>query len=204
MNFDPSGHSLLAILGMLAVTSLLTWGASALFDQHLVSGVGLGITGASALVTGIMAFGLLTPVGMVVGGITALAGIATLLFASAELQQGITGENWMLNSIDQSLYTGLMITSSTIASIGAMASGVTYKYQLKQVAKVGRIDGLLKSGKHIDGHPGIRFKSKTGKFYSIEIHPFHHKHGIHLQFNQWYTTYPKFPGDFVLKPLWRL
>ena len=175
-----------------------------LFDEHLVSGVGLGISGASALAAGFMAFSLFTPVGMFVGGVTMLAGLSTLAFASAELQQGFTCENWMLNNgMDERLYYGLMAVSSTVASLGSIASGITYKYQLKGVSQTGRIDGLQVSGKQIDGYHGIRFTSKTGKFYSIELHPNHNNHGIHMQFNQWLTTYPKFPGNFVLKPLWR-
>lgn len=133
-----------------------------------------------------------------------LAGLGTLAFASAELQQGFTGANWMLdNGMDDRLYYGLMAASATIANLGSIASGITYNYQLKSIAKVGKIDGLQRSGKYVEGYNGIRFTSKSGKFYSIEMHPNHNNHGIHLQFNQWFTTYSKFPGDFVLKPLWR-
>jgi len=101
------------------------------------------------------------------------------------------------------LYNTLMIASSTIASIGTVASSIAYKYQLNTVTQKGKIDGKMVSGKKVEGYNGIRFNSKTGKYYSIEIHPNHNDHGIHLQWNQWMTKYPKYPGEFVLKPLWR-
>ena len=202
--YDPSGHSFLLTLGIFVATSLLTWGASMLFDEHLVSGAGLAATGLTALASGLLAFSLFTPVGMFIGGITMLAGLSTLAFSTAELQQGFTGENWMLdNGMDESLYYGLMAATSTIATLGSIASGITYKYQLQRITQTGRIDGLLQSGKHVEGYRGLRFASQSGKFFSIELHPNHNNHGIHLQFNQWLTAYPKFPGEFVLKTLWR-
>ena len=204
MNIDPTGRSFLVSLLVFATVSLLTWGASMIFDEHLVSGVGLGVTGVSAVVSGIMAISMLTPVGWIVGGITAIAGVATLIFASAEIQQGLGYGNWLLdNGMSVGLYNTLMIASSTIASIGTVASSIAYKYQLNTVTQKGKIDGKMVSGKKVEGYNGIRFNSKTGKYYSIEIHPNHNDHGIHLQWNQWMTKYPKYPGEFVLKPLWR-
>ena len=147
---------------------------------------------------------MLTPVGWIVGGITAIAGVATLIFASAEIQQGLGYGNWLLdNGMSVGLYNTLMIASSTIASIGTVASRIAYKYQLNTVTQKGKIDGKMVSGKKVEGYNGIRFNSKTGKYYSIEIHPNHNDHGIHLQWNQWMTKYPKYPGEFVLNPLWR-
>ena len=72
------------------------------------------------------------------------------------------------------------------------------------VTQKGRINGKMVSGTDIDGYSGLRFSSKTGKVYSLECHPNHNNHGLHIQWNQWFTTYPKFPGEYVLNPLWRL
>lgn len=89
-------------------------------------------------------------------------------------------------------------------TLGAAASSVAYHYKIKAVTQKGRINGKMMSGKDIDGYPGLRFSSKTGKVYSIEFHPNHNNHGIHIQWNQWLTTYAKFPGEYILKSLWRL
>ena len=205
MYVDPSGHAVISLLAGLIIGGLVSWGLSVLFGEHLVTGTGLAITGGSAVVSGIMAMTLATPVGWIVGGITAVAGICTLAFASAELQQHFTGDNWMLDGgMSQSAYYTLMTIASITASVGTAASSVAYHYKINTITQKGRIDGKMVSGTDIDGYPGLRFSSKTGKVYSLEFHPNHNNHGVHIQWNQWFTTYPKFPGEYVLNPLWRL
>ena len=164
----------------------------------------MAISGGSALISGIMAMSLLTPIGWIVGGLTVLAGIATIAFSTAELQQHFTGDNWILNSgINEGVYYTLMTVSTIVANIGTIASSITFHYKLNSLIQKGRIGGKMVSGKEIAGYPGLRFSSKTGKVYSFELHPNHNGHGIHLQWNQWLQNYPKFPGQNVLKPLWR-
>ncbi len=205
MYADPSGHAAISLLAVLIIGGLVSWGLSELFGEHLVTGTGLAITGGSAVVSGIMAMTLATPVGWIVGGITAVAGIFTLAFASAELQQHFTGDNWMLDGgMSEGVYYTLMTISSITASVGTAASSVAYHYKINAVTQKGRINGKMVSGTDIDGYPGLRFSSKTGKVYSLEFHPNHNGHGVHIQWNQWFTTYPKFPGEYVLNPLWRL
>ena len=202
---DPSGHWAISLLAGLVIGGLVSWGLSELFGEHLVTGASLALTGGSAVVSGIMAMTLTTPVGWIVGGITAVAGIFTSAFASAELQQHFTGDNWMLDGgMSQGAYYTLMTISSITASVGTAASSVAYHYKIDTVIQKGRINGKMVSGADIDGYPGLRFSSKTGKVYSLEFHPKHNGHGVHIQWNQWFTTYPKFPGEYVLKPLWRL
>ena len=189
----------------MVIGGLVSWGLSELFGEHLVTGAGLALTGGSAIISGIMAMTLATPVGLIVGGITAAAGVFTLVFASAELQQHFTGDNWMLDvGMSESAYYTLMAISSITASIGTAASSITYHYKIDSVIQKGRINGKMKSGKDIAGYKGLRFSSKTGKVYSLEFHPNHNNHGVHIQLNQWFTTYPKYPGEYVLNPLWRL
>lgn len=202
---DPSGHWAISLLAGLVIGGLVSWGLSELFGEHLVTGAGLALTGGSAIISGIMAMTLATPVGWIVGGITAVAGVFTLFFASAELQQHFTGDNWMLDVVmSESAYYTLMAISSITASIGTAASSITYHYKIDSVIQKGRINGKMKSGKDIAGYKGLRFSSKTGKVYSLEFHPNHNDHGVHIQWNQWFTTYPKYPGEYVLNPLWRL
>ena len=201
---DPSGNFAISLVAGLVIGGLVTWGLSELFGEHLVTGAGLAITGGSAIVSGIMAISLFTPVGLIVGGLTAVAGIATIAFATAELQQHFAGSNWMIDAgMNEGAYYTLMTVSSIVASVGTVASSIAYHYRLDSVIQRGRMNGKMISGKDIDGHPGLRFSSKTGKVYSVEFHPNHNNHGIHIQWNQWMQNYPKFPGENVLKPLWR-
>ena len=201
---DPSGHFAISLVAGLVIGGLVTWGLSELFGEHLVTGAGLAITGGSAIISGMMAMSLFTPVGWIVGGVTAVAGIVTMAFATAELQQHFTGNNWMLDTgMNEGAYYTLMTVSSIVASVGTAASSITFHYKLNSVVQRGRMNGKMISGKDIDGYPGLRFSSETGKVYSFEFHPNHNDHGIHIQWNQWMQNYPKFPGVNVLKPLWR-
>ena len=202
---DPSGHGAISLLIGLAISGIVSWGLSELFGQHLITGAGLAFSGGAAVVSGIAAMTLATPVGWFVGGITAVAGVAAIAFASAEVQQHFTGNNWMLDSgMSESTYYTLMTISSTTAGIGTFASGIAYRYKIDSVIQSGRINGKMISGTDIAGYKGLRLSSKTGKIYSIEFHPNHNQHGVHIQWNQWYTTYRKFPGEYVLNPLWRI
>ena len=202
---DPSGHGPISLLAGLAISGFVSWGLSELFGEHLVSGANLALTGGSAVISGIMAMTLATPVGWIVGGVTAVAGAFTLAFASAELQQHFTGANWMLDSgMSNSDYYILMTIASITANVGAAASNIAYHYKIDSVIQKGRINGKMISGTDIVGYNGLRFSSGTGKVYSLELHPNHNSHGVHIQWNQWFTTYPKFPGEYVLNPLWRL
>lgn len=201
---DPNGNFAISLVAGLVIGGLVTWGLSELFGEHLVTGTGLAITGVSAIVSGIMAISLFTPVGWIVGGLTAVAGIATIAFSTAELQQHFTGSNWMIDAgMNEGAYYTLMTVSSIVASVGTAASSIAYHYRVDSVIQRGKINGKMISGKDIDGYPGLRFSSKTGKVYSVEFHPNHNNHGIHIQWNQWMQNYPKFPGENVLKSLWR-
>lgn len=202
--FDPSGHLAISLVTGLLIGGLITWGLSEVFGERLVTGVGLAVTGISALVSGIMAISLLTPVGWIVGGVTVLGAIGAMAFSTAELQQHFTGDNWMLDAgMNKGVYCTLMTISSVVASVGTVASSITYHYKLNSIIQAGRLDGKMISGKYISRYPGLRFSSKTGKVYSFEFHPNHNNHGIHVQWNQWLQNYPKLPRQNVLKPLWR-
>ena len=61
----------------------------------------------------------------IIGGITAVAGLGSGLFASAEYQEAFTGNNWMLDAgMSESWYNGLMLTTAVIATIGTISCGV--------------------------------------------------------------------------------
>lgn len=73
----------------------------------------------------------LVGMGLTIGGITAVAGLGTGLFASAEYQEAFTGNNWMLDAgMSEEWYNGLMLATAAIVTAGTVASmaGVT-RYQ---------------------------------------------------------------------------
>ena len=64
-------------------------------DNSLVTAIGLTAIAIPAMISGGLAFSLLTPVGIGAGATTLVAGAGTVLFASAEYQETFTGNNWM-------------------------------------------------------------------------------------------------------------
>ena len=132
---DPNGHSatLAIILGIVALAGLITTCIGVGTDNNIVTAIGLTMVAVPALISGGMALACFGAWGtMAIGGVTALAGIGTGLFASAEYQEAFTGNNWILSTtgMSEGLYNGLMIAIATIATAGTFASmaGVV-KYQ---------------------------------------------------------------------------
>ena len=60
-----------------------------------------------------------------------------------------------------------------------------------KIVDIGRISGVRAK----KGYPGVRYQNSAGKFKSIEIHPNHHGHGIHLQKNTWWYNFPQYKGQ---------
>ena len=134
MYADPSGcfPVLACILGLTALVGMgLTIGGVA-SDNNLMTAIGLTMVAIPALISGGMALYCAGAVGtMAIGGITAVAGLGTGLFASAEYQETFTGNNWMLDAgMSEEWYNGLMLATAAIATAGTVASmaGVT-RYQ---------------------------------------------------------------------------
>ena len=132
---DPNGTSITlgVILGIVALAGLITTCIGVGTDNNLVTAIGLTMVAVLALISGGMALACFGAWGtMAIGGITALAGIGTGLFASAEYQEAFTGNNWILatTGMSEGLYNGLMIAIASVATAGTFASmaGVA-KYQ---------------------------------------------------------------------------
>ena len=80
--------------------------------------------------------------------------------------------------------------------VGTLVGKVTKR--LTKIEKVGKI------GK--DGYPGVRYSYNKGQgraVRSIELHPRHNGHGIHLQGNKWNPRTGTRSGVFFRKTLWR-
>lgn len=126
MYADPSGcfPVLACILGLTALVGMgLTIGGVA-SDNNLMTAIGLTMVAIPALISGGMALYCAGAVGtMAIGGITAVAGLGTGLFASAEYQEAFTGNNWMLDAgMSEEWYNGLMLATAAIATAGTVAS----------------------------------------------------------------------------------
>ena len=181
---DPTGHSVTAIaLSILAIAGLVTTSVGVATDNNVVTAIGLTMVAVPAIISGSMAVSLLTPVGIAVGSTTVLAGAGTAIFASAEYQEAITGNNWMLDAgMSEGMYNGLMLTTATIATMGTMASGVTSSFKINRITEFGKLNG--------SNYKGIKFIQKHNggnRYMSLEFHHGHiHKgHNLHWQLNKW-------------------
>ena len=125
MGVDPTGHSLLAILGGFAISALVGWAVGELFGEQIVSGVSSVVNGGTAIATGIslLAFG---PVGMIAGGLLMLLGIGTASFGVNEIVDGITGTNYIQKwtGMSDGLYGGLYAGLNIASSIGSIAGNM--------------------------------------------------------------------------------
>lgn len=123
---DPSGHvaiSTLILYGLALVEMGLTIGGVA-SDNNLMTAVGLTMVAILALISGGMALACVGAWGtMTIGGVTAVAGVETGLFTSAEYQEAFTGNNWMLEAdMCEGVYNGLMLVTASIATAGTFVS----------------------------------------------------------------------------------
>ena len=187
MYADPIGEfPLLAIiLGGLATIGLgLTIGGVA-SSNSAITAVGLTMVAIPSLIAGIMAIvagiGGATLTG-IVGGVTAVAGVGSGLFASAAYQETFTGNNWMLAAgMSRGWYNGLIITTATIATLGTFSSMFCYNFKIASINKIGK---LVPSNHPNEGYWGIRFRNARGALQSLELQN-HAPHGIHFQLNAW-------------------
>ena len=115
-----------AILCGLALVGLgLTIGGVA-FNNNVLTAIGLTMVTISSLASGGMALACFGSWGtMAIGAGTMAAGLGTGLFASAEYQEAISGNNWMIDAgMGEDLYNALMILTASIATLGTCASAV--------------------------------------------------------------------------------
>ena len=198
MYVDPTGHFPILgfILGLTALAGLATTIAGVATDNHLLTAIGLSAVAIPALISGGMAIvagiGGATFTG-IVGLVTVIAGGGSGLFASAEYQQLFTGSNWMLDYVlSESLYNVLLLSSTVFATLGTSLSLVAYQLKIDVILKIGRISGIRAD----KGYLGIRFKDVDNAIRSLELHPAHNGHGVHLQLNNWWLNKSGYVGQF--------
>ena len=140
-------------------------------DNNILTAVGLGMVGFTALVSVCIAIAgaILTSV---IGGITATAGLGSLGFMSAEIQETTGNGNWIIDTTGMSdgLYNTLLLlllllSMAVLATLGTAASSVSSAFNIKS------INGFGKYGDYY----GMRFQTGTGKTRVLSFHTHGHK-----------------------------
>ena len=111
-------------------------------DNNILTAVGLGMVGFTALVSGCIAIAgaILTSV---IGGITATAGLGSLGFMSAEIQETTGNGNWIIDTTGMSdgLYNTLLLlllSMAVIATLVTAASSVSSAFNIKSINGFGK------------------------------------------------------------------
>lgn len=208
MYCDGSGHFpiLACILGITALVGMgLTIGGVA-SDNNVLKSIGLTMVAVPALISG----GIAIAAGIagaaltgIVGGVTVAAGLGTATFASAEYQQMITGNNWMLDAgMSKDWYNGLMIATASIATFGTFASSFCSSFNIKSIQELGKFGD----------YRGMRFTTGDGKERVLSFHTHGHKvaHGFksisewHWQLQKWNPYTGKTAGTIARWIWWNL
>lgn len=106
----------------------LTIGGVASNNNNTLTAVGLGMVGFAALVSGGIALAGAIATGAtltgIIGGVTATAGLGSLGFMSAEIQEATGNGNWIMDTtgMGEGLYNGLLLGTASLATIGSAAS----------------------------------------------------------------------------------
>lgn len=138
---------------------------------NTLTAVGLGMVGVAALVSGGIALAGAIATGAtltgIIGGVTATAGLGSLGFMSAEIQEATGNGNWIMDTTGMSdgLYNTLLLSTAAIATLGTAASSVSSAFNIKS------INGFGKYGDYY----GMRFQTGAGKTRVLSFHTHGHK-----------------------------
>ena len=134
------------------------------------------------------------------GGLTAAVGPVAGCFISGATDVAMDALDGNINSLGDAVNTFAWSTTKAIVSYGIGEKVGTVTKRLTKIEEVGRL------GK--GGYPGVKYSFNKGScgnraVRSIELHPRHNNHGIHIQGNKWNTQTGKRSGTFFRKTLWR-
>ena len=124
---------------ILGITAVLGFGLAVggvATDNNLMTGIGLTMVAIPALISGALAiWGTVGALSTGFGIGTMAAGGFTGVFAGAEYQEAFTGQNFILDSglVSEGWYNSLMLTTAGIATLGTIASAVTYSFKIKAI-----------------------------------------------------------------------
>jgi len=177
-------------------------------DNNTLTAIGLGTVGAAALVSGGIALAGAIATGAtltgIIGGVTATAGLGSLGFMSAEIQEATGNGNWIIDTTGMSdgLYNTLLLSTAAIATLGTAASSVSSAFNIKS------INGFGKYGDYY----GMKFQTGAGKTRVLSFHNHGHKvaKGIksigewHWQLQKWNPMGNKTSGTIARWIWWSL
>lgn len=201
-NSDSSGtFAFSTFLIVLAASFLVTWAAGEIFGHQAIGGIGSIFSGISSIATGISMFAF-GPVGWIIGGIAIIAGVASIAFGTAEIQEQITGNNWIKNSfgLSNKVYNGIYIASNVVAMLASLAGGFYRKskisYGVSRADKTGsaysryyqmdngKVQSITQYGKgglpkyRIDVLGDPHFIKRIQQYALPHIHPFGNYNGF--------------------------
>ena len=134
-------------------------------------------------------------VSAVSGGLTAAVGpvAGCLIYGATDVAMDALDGN--INSVADAAKSFAWGTAKAVVSYGVGTAIGKATKSLTKIEKVGRLGE--------DGYPGIKYSYNKGNgraVRSIELHPNHNNHGIHLQGNKWNPKTGNRGGDFFRWP----
>ena len=120
---DESGYFIWVLFGI-AVAAIAGYVIGQAVGSQAAGGISSIVNGGTAIATGISLFSF-GPVGWILGGIAILAGIVSIAFGTAEIQEAATGNNWIKSTgISTNAYNTIYITANVVATIASIAGNV--------------------------------------------------------------------------------
>ena len=129
------------------------------------------------------------------GGLDAAVGPFAGCFISGATDVAIDALDGNINSVADAAKSFAWGTTKALASYGIGTAVGNATKSLTKIEKIGRLGE--------DGFPGIQYSYNKGRgraVRSIELHPDHNNHGIHLQGNKWNPKTGKRGGHFFRWP----
>ena len=134
-------------------------------------------------------------VSAVSGGLTAAVGPVAGCLISGATDVAMDALDGNINSVADAAKSFTWGTAKAVVSYGVGTAVGKATKSLTKIEKVGRLGE--------DGFPGIKYSYNKGQgraVRSIELHPNHNNHGIHLQGNKWNPKTGNRGGDFFRWP----
>lgn len=132
------------------------------------------------------------------GGLTAAVGPVAGCLISGATDVAMDALDGNINSVEDATKSFAWGTAKAGLSYGAGAVVGKATKSLTKVENVGKIGE--------NGYPGVKYSYNKGQgraVRSIELHPDHNGHGIHLQGNKWNPQTGSRSGTFFRKTIWR-
>ncbi len=137
-------------------------------------------------------------VSAVSGGLTAAVGPVAGCLISGATDVAMDALDGNINSVVDAVKSFAWGAAKAAASYGVGRLIGKATNSLTKIQKIGKMGN--------DGYPGVKYSYNKGTnrvVRSIELHPSHNGHGIHLQGNKWNPRTGTRSGVFFRKTLWR-